>query len=277
MTSLVSWAGVDSRATASIYIATDSRISWGQGSTWDAGRKVFASRSRPEVFGYVGDVLFPSLVLGQIADAIETPNPAQMPPPETRFGKIRELIKAAFESLPSDERRPFRIGYGVRIGDGMHASFHFFSLRWDQLPVGWSSNQEQLPTSSDSIVIWGSGASSIELWKKRWDRSSQKSTSRAIFSSLCDAIGSGRDPKSGGAPQLVGLYRLGSARTIGIVHGRQPYVFGLPADRAGHQRDGLVWRNHLVEGCDLNGARLESAQQHHAPRGLGESARIQDR
>ena len=274
MTSLVSWAGVDSRGPASIYIATDSRISWGPDSTWDAGRKVFASRSRSEIFGYVGDVLFPSLVLGQVADVVETPL-ANGPLASARFERITDLLKAAFESLPASQRRAFQIAYARRQGEGMEAQFRFFSLSWNKC-VGWKSEEEKVPQVSDSIVIWGSGSSAVQLWKERWDKSSQARTSRAVFSSLCDAVGSGKDPLSGGPPQLVGLYRVGSARTIGVFHGGKPFVYGLQAEAADHAGGDLEWRNCLFERCDANGNRLLSAQPHHSPRGLGGQAIARD-
>ena len=272
MTSLVSWAGVDSRGPSSIYIATDSRISWGKGSTWDAGRKVFASRRRLEIFGYVGDVLFPSLVLGQIADAPEGPRTAEAPPAEVRFERIAGLLKSAFESLPTSERRPFRIAYAQRLGESMLAKFQFLSLSWNQAD-GWVSGTMEIPRESDSVAIWGSGAKSVELWKERWNRSSQARTSRAIFSAFCDAIQSGSDPLSGGPPQLVGIYRTGPAQTIGIVHDGQPYVFGLPANPRDYAEADMRWHNHLFERCDANGDLLKMAQPHHSPRGLGRGLR----
>lgn len=66
MTAFLSWVGVDHRGPASLYLASDSRISWTDNEvrSWDRGRKVFACSRTPDVLGYVGDVLFPSLVLG---------------------------------------------------------------------------------------------------------------------------------------------------------------------------------------------------------------------
>lgn len=74
MTAFAAWVGVDQRGPASLYLASDRRISWsGQPfRTWDSGRKVFACSTHPDVFGYVGDVLFPSLVLGQVATLIDS-------------------------------------------------------------------------------------------------------------------------------------------------------------------------------------------------------------
>ena len=48
-------------------LASDNRITWGSElKRWDAGRKLFACKATADIFGYVGEVLFPSLVLGQI-------------------------------------------------------------------------------------------------------------------------------------------------------------------------------------------------------------------
>src|SRR5689334_18933450 len=68
MTLLTSWVGVDTHGIASIYIASDSRITWTNSVTFDFGRKVFAFNNYPDILGYCGDVLFPSIVLGQIVE-----------------------------------------------------------------------------------------------------------------------------------------------------------------------------------------------------------------
>jgi hypothetical protein len=68
MTLLVSWLGVDTHGIASAYIASDSRVSWGRETNFDHGRKVFAFRSSPDILGYCGDVLFPTMVLSQITE-----------------------------------------------------------------------------------------------------------------------------------------------------------------------------------------------------------------
>jgi hypothetical protein len=76
MTSLVAWVGADSHGPASLNIAADSRISWAVRRSaayhWDQGKKVFASSTVPLVIGFVGDVLFPALVLPGIIDLVST-------------------------------------------------------------------------------------------------------------------------------------------------------------------------------------------------------------
>ena len=71
MTMLVSWIGIDTHGPTSAYIAADSRISWNMTNKFDFGKKVFASKKYPEILGYAGDVLFPSIVLEQIIELID--------------------------------------------------------------------------------------------------------------------------------------------------------------------------------------------------------------
>jgi hypothetical protein len=72
MTTLVCLVGVDQRKPSSVYIGSDSRISWGDSDTvWSQGRKVFACANSPRVFGYVGDVTFPALAIPTIVDLID--------------------------------------------------------------------------------------------------------------------------------------------------------------------------------------------------------------
>src|SRR5680860_817318 len=75
MTLIISWVGVDDnkegKKPASLYIASDSRYSWGNSAKYDYGIKVFGSSRFPEIFGFCGDVLIPSIILGQLLPQID--------------------------------------------------------------------------------------------------------------------------------------------------------------------------------------------------------------
>lgn len=276
MTSFVVWTGVDSRGPASLYLASDSRISWpvGEGfDNWNCGRKVFAATRAPDVLGYVGDVLFPSLVLGQISAAIDVG--ALYPPnasPEFRYGRVSGLIKASFCELPRCAKHPFTIFYATREGEGMQATFRLWALTWTH-HNSWDEESIPIPKVSSAIRVSGSGANVVDRWQSYWDSSSQGGTSRAVFGALCDAVCSGTDPRSGGAPQLVGLFRKSSGQTIGVVVDRTPYLLGLPIEIEGGQDSSsdMQWRNPLFERVSVNGDLLVGAQRHHAPNGLANS------
>jgi hypothetical protein len=268
MTTFASWVSVDSRGPSAIYLVADSRISWSAKDTWDQARKVFACRTSADIFGYLGDVQFPSLVLGQICDAIDTGcllDPSDTP--ESKFEKIGRQLRASFKGYPQAFAHDFEIGYATRCGEKMHSRFRYFSFRWSK-SLGWSSTEVVLPITSETIFVGGSGAKIVEKWKDRWRKTDQGGTSRAIFSSVCDAILSGEDPFSGGLPQLVGIYRNKSGRDFGFCDNGVRAMNGmlLPAERTPAS---VEWRNRLFELCHSDGTRISDAQQHIAPRGLG--------
>lgn len=203
MTSFVAWTGVDARGPASLYLASDSRISWPGGDSWDCGKKVFASSAHPDLLGYVGDVLFPSLALNQLISAIdEGLLYARGSAPSARLEQVENAVARMFQDFPADRRQPFSILYGTREGGGMGSIFHLWALTWSK-SLGWATKQFPAPTVSSNFCVLGSGSSAVGKWQDRWDGSGQGGTSRAIFSALCDALADGQDAKSGGAPQLV--------------------------------------------------------------------------
>lgn len=275
MTAFAAWVGVDQRGPASLYLASDSRISWADADfrSWDFGRKVFACTRYPDVVGYVGDVLFPSLVLGQVTALIDAgvlyrPEAG----PEERFGQVAAVVRQSFVALPPRERRPFWIVYGTRIGRGLSCTFALAVLAWDK--SGWSERWLSIPSTSSHIVLLGSGAAEISRWDNRWYSSSQGATSRAVFSAFCDAVAAGADRQSGGAPQVVGLYRIDPARAFGVYWKGTPYLFGAPVPSdASDQLEAIEWRNSLFERVTRSGALLLGAQRHHAPKGLGSSSK----
>ncbi|MBN4078950.1 hypothetical protein JYT96_03010 [Gammaproteobacteria bacterium AH-315-C21] len=260
MTTLLSWIGVDSRTPSSIYLASDSRISWGSKSQWDTGRKLFASKTKPEIFGYCGDVIFPIQVLGQLVEQID--NGLFFSENEeftSKLEKVRRVVDESFSGLPEEQQRSFQILYVSRDGSRMESKFFAgnISLNSEHKIVA-----ENIPNPPESglIVGKGSGSASLKRWYNTWIESNYKDpdgvsrTSRSVFSAFCDSLESKEDPLSGGAPQLVGLYRIGAAISFGIVHNGERYFNGLPVENA-TELSGVEWRNSLFERC--NGESME--------------------
>jgi len=269
MTSMVAWIGVDSHGPASVYLASDSRISWSATSTWDYGRKLFASRRCPDILGYVGDVLFPSQVLGQI---VEHTDAALLFYPDTpsveKFKKICEVIRECFERYPRQNKKAFTVVFATRESSRLSSRFRVASLRCDPAKA-WQTQWHDLPERSGLIRSLGSGRESVEKWYHRWLNTAHKRTSRSVFSAFCDSLHSGEDRRSGGPPQLVGIYRIGPARTFGTIYHGQRFLFGLPAKDLADPET-IEWRNSLFERCDPQSLeRLDDAQKHRAPHGLG--------
>lgn len=268
MTSLASWIGIDSRGPSSIYIVSDSRISWGDNAIWNSGRKVFASRTTPEVFGYCGDVLFPSMFLSQIVDAISIGQFGDIDDPYARAEKLLRCAQSSREGFPAmPSQDSFSILYCLRSGIGMNAYFRAFLIKYSSRDSSWGLNEEVIPAKSGKIIALGTGSQFVNEWDQRWKNSSQGGTSRAFFSAFCDSLASGSDPRTGGVPQLVGIRRSLPAEHYGIIWNGDRYLLGLKLTDVDTCHDATEWRNNLFERCDFYTMRpMTSAQRHSRPR-----------
>lgn len=268
MTTLISWLGVDSRGPASIYLASDSRITWGNAEKWDVGRKIFASKKYPEILAYCGDVLFPSQVLGSIIDQIDNnllidENDEQ----STKKNKIYNCICDSFNSYPKRRRNEFQILYASRQNSKMKSIFHAMKIAWNS-SKGWNLIDLKIPVSSGLIDGIGSGTGSLKEWYNKWQRSDIKGTSRSVFSAFCDSLLSKKDVYSGGAPQLVGIYRKGPAKTFGIVYNNEKFFNGKNINSLINLNK-IEWRNNLFERCDgTTLCLLKGAQRQPRPKNI---------
>ena len=253
MTTLLSWTGVDTHGPASIYIASDSRISWGIRNTWDVGRKVFSSKKRPEIFGYCGSVFFPIQVLGQLIELIDSEifflDGESF---SEKLEKVRLAIENSYNNLPGSQKGSCQILYASRVGLKMRSSFHVAEITVSATAV--TSKEIALPEQSGIIVSAGSGNTSLRKWHEEWvglpnkDPYQSGRTSRNVFSAFCDSLTAKDDPFSGGAPQLVGLYRNGPANNFGVIHNNKRFLNGLEVADV-NLMNNIEWRNSLFERC----------------------------
>jgi hypothetical protein len=267
MTSLVAWVGVDDRGPASLNMASDSRISWrSQKLWWDAGRKLFASTAQPDIFGFVGMLEFPSLVLCQIVSSLDNGLYSQATEIEERVHLLNEQIKCSFSGYPKPLVSKFNIIHGYRQGEGMTCKFSLSVISWS-LENGWELTRLTIPDRSSALWIDGSGNKSVEKWYSRWGSSSQKDTSRSVYSAFCNTLHGKTDTYTGGGPQLVSLYRKKPGRTSGCFFDGISFVYGMPFDKNMSNVE-FEFRNEFFERCDIDGKLLENAQKHHVPNGL---------
>lgn len=268
MTTLISWVGVDPRGASSIYLASDSRISWGNANSWDTGRKLFASRTQPEIFGYCGDVTFPVQVLGQLIEQID--NSLLFDGGDLfcrKVNKVSDYVKASFIGYPKDHQREFQILYASRNHDGMASEFCISKISWNPRN-GWRITNLNIPEHSGLIEGVGSGSESLKDWYIKWQASDSKRTSRSVFSAFCQSLKCGADPLSGGAPQLIGIYRKGVGRSFGIIYEGRRYLNGREVNSVAGLGC-IEWRNKLFERCDGETMELlKRAQPQPYPRNL---------
>lgn len=261
MTSIVSWVGVDDRGPASVYIASDSRISWGNSHIWDNGRKTFASATHPYIFGYCGDVLFPSMVLPVVQEHLASGAIALRP--RSMFGEVGSLIRRLWRQYPQQEHRDFSIIMAARLGDKMAARFFVAVMVFNAETQAWHLREEEMPEVSSSLVHDGSGAEQIVAAETLWQASAHAGTSRAMFSAFCESMRTGADPHTGGGPQLVGLRRIGTGMTFGVTYDGARHLSGAVVSKESAAASSVEWFNELFERVDgARMGRLKNAQAH---------------
>ncbi|MEZ9627773.1 hypothetical protein [Aliivibrio fischeri] len=251
MTTLVCWVGVDSHGPTSVYIASDSRISWGD-NRWNLGRKLYASKNSANILGFSGKISLPSQVLGQIMELIDNGIMfSETDTFEVKLEKIRRFVDYSYKSLPANVSGKFTIVYASRSNIKMNSTFHVATIKGSAYKIV-KAEVLNLPSSSDVIHRSGSGYSVFKKNYEKWvgdPREKKIRTSRAVFSSLCESISSGKDPFTGGAPQLVGLYRSeGNGQSFGVIHEQKRFLYGALVED-GHNFNQVEWRNELFEIC----------------------------
>ena len=265
MTLLVSWIGVDSHGTSSAYIAADSRISWGIRANFDYGRKVFAFEHSPDILGYCGDVLFPTMVLSQINEMADRGllfrDGASC---KERFEAIKKKLVQQFNKYPNMvEQITLPLLQVLHISrDPMdNLKFSCWLIEWNR-SKGWAGKNIALPSTSGVLFSLGSGAKEFNENLERYQAGQDKGTSRNVFHCFCDTLFNIKDIHCGGAPQLVGIYRKphSPAITYGIIENKVRFFLGIPVDKS-VDFGKVEWRNDLFEICD--GKTMKRIDQAH--------------
>lgn len=250
MTSLAAWTGVDPRGPASFYFVSDSRVSWSADRSRDFGRKVFAAKRHPDMFAYFGEVLFPIIAIWQLLELIDSGLYDPQDPPELRHSKCTRLIR----ELHGRSERPvdsnFTVFHCMREGRSIQSRFRLWRLSYRHITHVWTDTPVEITADKSNLVLAeGTGSRAIRTHVDQWQRTAVSGTSRAIYSAFCDALRNRRDKRSGGSPQLVGLYRDGPARQFGIVFNGQRYFCGSPVPDGTDLTD-TEWRDEQFQRLD---------------------------
>ena len=265
MTLLVSWNGVDTHGTASAYIAADSRVSWNGVATFDHGRKVFAFRKSPDILGYCGDVLFPTMVLSQITEMADrgllfSPKATCKEKFEAITGKLIQQFKK-YPSMAEGVMRDVLQVLHISREPNDNRKFSCWIIKWNRKD-GWVGTETLFPLKSDILFSLGSGKMEFNNNIDRYRDGLNHGTSRNIFHCFCDTLFNIKDDKCGGAPQLVGVYSKPDSPAIayGIIKDNKRYFLGTQISKS-VAFDGIEWRNELFERCDgMTMKKLENAQ-----------------
>ena len=260
MTLLVGWLAVDQRSAASAYILSDSRYTWSSAISYDYGRKVFACKNSPDIMAYCGDVLFPSTAIARMVAIIEQGllfgNESTS---EHRSHAIFNHLSQLSSSYPSMKA----VG-GIdiyHISRDLDGSFHTFYYH-TQNNHDWMRDEIDNHTDKSKVIfIVGAGANDFKNSYSIYnaDNSPNANTSRNIFHCFCDCLLNNRLSNCGGAPQLVGLYRVAKSAPkyisngieIGIIVNHNRCFLGAELEYL-DDYDIIRWYNELFEICDGN-------------------------
>lgn len=253
MTMLASWIATDNHGPTSAYIVSDSRLSWGSTGSFDYGRKVFAAKKYPELFGYAGDVLFPSIVLAQIVEMIDTDILlTENMDCDKKHKVIAEKICYTLSKYPdvfgSNPIQIIHITRDTLFSD--YPCFKHYLLSYTK-KNGWTDKEVMIPKESGLLHVLGSGAQEFKNNYIEFQKTENASTSRNVFHCFIYTLENIKDSFCGGAPQLVGLYRkpLSAGINYGILYQGKRYLLGMEIP-GGSSFQNVTWRNEFFEICD---------------------------
>lgn len=266
MTLIVSWIGVDQKKdgnkVASLYIASDSRYSWGKNGKFDYGVKVFGCLKSPEIFGFCGDVLFPSNLINQLITQIDnglffTASETS----ESKFKKVGEFISEAINYYPKIAlNQNFTIIFGTRIEN----EFYLFKYLYNFKTEDFDKERINLPTISTKVFSGGSGAKEFDVNYLKYEnhKHNEYQTSRGVYQCFVKTLQNINDIYSGGAPQIIGLYRIKNSILFGSVIKEKCYIYGKEYVQ-NINLGNIEWRNENFEitspdtGKILDGAKRQ--------------------
>ena len=245
----------DTHGVTSSYIISDSRFTWQNNHKFDSGKKVFASKKFPEIFGYAGDVLFPYIVLSQIIEMIDSGVllTEQMTCDE-KHKIIQNQIELSLSNYPDElGGRPIQIIHISRETIfKKYPSFHHYYMSYDS-KNGWDCSEQELPDKSGIIMVKGSGASIFNTNYHKFQNTKSADTSRNVYQCFVESLRHIDDKNSacGGSPQLVGLIRKPDSFGInyGIIYKYKRYLLGMEVPDESNFQD-VPWRNMLFEISD---------------------------
>lgn len=265
MTSLAACVSFDARGQSALYLISDSRITWSStNKRWESGRKTFSAKYTPDIFGYVGSAFLPTVIISQIVEQLDLGLICPLNVESSyRHNQIKKSLSRSMHSLKGVSDSRFSIFHGTRQNNKMDSRFRLwqsdFSLHGKLIS---DCEINIVKEHSHFAKIAGTGSRVVEIATRNTSYSDLAGTSRSAIGAFCKSLSDGDDPRSGGAPQLVGIYRVEPARTFGFIWRNKKFLSGLEVTRAEHWNK-IEWRNSSFERCDgRTGEIMKKAKTH---------------
>lgn len=262
MTSFLAWLASDSSRMCGVYFASDSRVTFHDGSRDDYSVKLFCPGNSPEIFGMLGsDITFPRYALPEICKRIDE---GCIPPGSatSMYGRIdwvfRELIQMK-ETLPGGG--DFTIFHASRNSYRDNSTFSVTRYQFVSEGNTWLRHDYDLKTGeSQAIQVDGTGGS-IVVDNVIPLKIAIGAVSRIYFEGFCNALKSDcPDQFSGGAPQLLGLGSSGMGRHYGVQTTKGTFFKGSPVSFSSVP-SGTEWRNETFQPVGPNGVLMKNRRR----------------
>lgn len=241
MTTLISWKGKDSQGIASVYLASDSRFSWEDGRNWDYGQKVFGCMNFPEIIGYCGDVMLATSIINSLIVLIDNEIIYKnIISSDVKNRIVFEYIKEKFELFPKISDTTI-----VHIIKDSKNEFSYYEIKYNSKNKCWTNTEDKsvMKKESDLIKAYGSGEKFYKDNLIDSIKSGLHKTSRFYYMVFCNTLEEARDKLTGGAPQLIGLYRgKNKAIPIGAIWNEKRFIYGMKIKDEFDIKD-FEWRN----------------------------------
>ena len=265
MTLIVSWVALDGKKErlepSSIYIASDSRISWSN-NHFDYGQKVLGCKNYPDIFGYCGDVLFPLMILSQIIEVIDSGLLYEKAiTNEEKFNIILQQLTDSIRKYPVDFQNIISNSIDIiHASRDVKGKFECCVYKWSKKDNVWEMEILPMPEQSGLLYASGSGGNEFKSNFVRFQKGDSAGTSRNIFQCLCDTLNNIKDKFCGGSPQLIGLYRKNNSVSLGVIYNNRRFLNGYEVSNIG-ALNSIGWRNQLFEICDGETMRIKDNSQ----------------
>lgn len=250
MTLIISWIGVDNKKdgnkVASLYIASDSRYTWKNVGGYDYGIKVFGAVNFPEIFGFCGDVLFPSIIISQLISHID--NGVFFKSTDDFKIKSEKVQKFITDNLKLHPLKEYDLSFTILYGSRVGKEFHLGKFEFKPKREVVERKILDLPTISSKVFSGGSGAKEFDKQWLQYENSkhNEHGTSRGVYQCLVKTIKNINDPFTGGAPQIIGLYRIRNSILFGSVLNEKLYIYGKECVEIVNSGN-IEWRNENFE------------------------------
>ena len=262
LTSFLAWLAADKSRKSGLYFASDSRVTFTDGSFCNDCVKLFCPSASPDIFGMLGrDITFPMRALPMICKQIDE---GLIPPGSatSMYGRIDWVLDALKEMKAAQPGGgDFIIFHGSRNAFDVRSTFALTRHEFIGKSGTWCRDDYDLDSEqSFAIVRDGTGQDGVFAAVMPLTIAIG-SVSRVHFQGFCNALKSPfADPFSGGAPQLLGLGSSGNGRHYGVQTTGGTFFRGSPESFTGAPK-GTQWKDETFQQVNHNGPLMKNRRR----------------